>query len=894
MARVGARFQDDLDRRVFDAVIRKSAVAPDVKTNGGLADLEAVQRLISSPVLMAAFDLPWTPIFFAAIFIFHPLLGWLALLGAAILVTTALLNQIFTRKRTAEAASRAAGAARFSRDAEASAEYIWSQGMGRAIRGRWEGMQAGATSEATGAAHWSGSFTSFSKATRFFLQSAILAVGAYLVLRNQLTAGAMIAASILLGRALAPVEQSIGSWALVQRARQARSSLAKLLAAVPERPPHTELPAPEARLVVKNLTVIARRGDPPILRGVGFELSPVLWRKVSRGNSLSAGRVQSVAVKILVEREREIINFDSDTYYRIQAVFHVEGSQLKADCPTKFKTLEEARSFLEDCRDGNFSIGDVTVKPGKRTPAPPFTTSTLQQEASRKLSFSVAKTMSVAQRLYENGFITYMRTDSVNLSKTALGASKNMIEQEFGQEYAKTRTYKTKSSGAQEAHEAIRPTYFEKKEVDGSGDEQRLYELIWKRTVASQMADAELERTTIKIDLDKRKENFNAKGEVIKFDGFLKLYIESTDDDDQDKELEGVLPPVKVGDPLSYQQIVGTQRFTNPPYRFTEASLVKKLEELGIGRPSTYAPTINTIQKRGYVVKETRDGKKRKIDQLTLTDGSVKEAKITETYENERNKLFPTDLGMVVTDFLQQHFPTIMDYSFTAEIEEDFDEIAEGKQKWSKLVDNFYKPFHETIEDTTENAERATGERILGEDPKSGRTVLVRIGRFGPIAQIGTKDDGHEELQFASLLPAQHLETITLDEAMELFKLPRVLGEMKGEPLKANIGRFGPYVQLGRVFASIKEPLDPHTITLEEATTVMEEKLELEAKKHINSFQDGEIQVLNGRWGPYIKKGRQNFKIPKDKEAESLTLEDCLEIIETAPAKKKKSRKKKK
>jgi len=615
---------------------------------------------------------------------------------------------------------------------------------------------------------------------------------------------------------------------------------------------------------------------------------------VSRGNSLSAGRVQSVAVKILVEREREIINFDSDTYYRIQAVFHVEGSQLKADCPTKFKTLEEARSFLEDCRDGNFSIGDVTVKPGKRTPAPPFTTSTLQQEASRKLSFSVAKTMSVAQRLYENGFITYMRTDSVNLSKTALGASKNMIEQEFGQEYAKTRTYKTKSSGAQEAHEAIRPTYFDKKEVDGSGDEQRLYELIWKRTVASQMADAELERTTIKIDLDKRKENFNAKGEVIKFDGFLKLYIESTDDDDQDKELEGVLPPVKVGDPLSYQQIVGTQRFTNPPYRFTEASLVKKLEELGIGRPSTYAPTINTIQKRGYVVKETRDGKKRKIDQLTLTDGSVKEAKITETYENERNKLFPTDLGMVVTDFLQQHFPTIMDYSFTAEIEEDFDEIAEGKQKWSKLVDNFYKPFHETIEDTTENAERATGERILGEDPKSGRTVLVRIGRFGPIAQIGTKDDGHEELQFASLLPAQHLETITLDEAMELFKLPRVLGEMKGEPLKANIGRFGPYVQLGRVFASIKEPLDPHTITLEEATTVMEEKLELEAKKHINSFQDGEIQVLNGRWGPYIKKGRQNFKIPKDKEAESLTLEDCLEIIETAPAKKKKSRKKKK
>ncbi len=645
------------------------------------------------------------------------------------------------------------------------------------------------------------------------------------------------------------------------------------------------------RTVDMNL-VNAQQARRVVDRLVGFELSPVLWRKVSQGSNLSAGRVQSVAVKLIVERERDIINFVPEEYYRVQGEFTANKSKLKAELSSKLKNHEASKQFLNNCSEASFTVGDIQVKPGKRTPAAPFTTSTLQQEASRKLGYSVAKTMSVAQRLYENGFITYMRTDSVNLSKLAQSSIKKMINSEFGEQYSKPRTYKTKNSGAQEAHEAIRPTYAENKSIDAGRDEQRLYELIWKRTVASQMEDAKLERTTIKIDISNRKEQFVAKGEVIKFDGFLKLYIESTDDEEENKELEGMLPAVELGQDLPVNEIVATQRFSNSPARYTEASLVKKLEELGIGRPSTYAPTIQTIQKRGYVVKETRDGQKRDIDQLSLSKGKVSEQTIQETYNNERNKLFPTSLGMVVTDFLNENFEQIMNYNFTAQIEEDFDEIAAGKIKWQDLVDNFYQPFHEEIEDTKENAERATGERILGTDPKSGRTVLVRIGRFGPMAQIGTSDDG-EDLKYASLLPNQNIETITLEEALDLFKLPRELGEMNGEMLKANIGRFGPYVQLGKVFASIKEPLDPYTITYEEAKEVMLEKLELEAKKHIKSFNDGEIQVLNGRWGPYIKKGKTNYKIPKDIVAEDLTLEETLEIIEKAPEKKSRRRTKK-
>lgn len=651
------------------------------------------------------------------------------------------------------------------------------------------------------------------------------------------------------------------------------------------------------RTVDKNL-VNAQQARRILDRLVGFELSPLLWKKISRGNSLSAGRVQSVAVKLLVEREREIIHFEATDYFKVNAEFKVGRSKLKAELSQRFNTEEEAQDFLQDCAKSLYSVADIEVKPGKRTPAAPFTTSTLQQEASRKLNFSVARTMSVAQRLYENGHITYMRTDSVNLSGAAIGKAKEVITSEFGAEYSKVRNYKGKNKGAQEAHEAIRPTYIQNRDIDAARDEKRLYELIWKRTVASQMADAKLERTTIKIDISERKEQFKAKGEVIQFDGFLKLYIESKDDEDQnEEEMEGLLPSVKVGQELENKLITATQRFTNSPFRYTEASLVKKLEQLGIGRPSTYAPTIQTIQNRGYAVKESRDGDLRNYLQYSLSNGDISKQELEETYNNERNKLFPTDLGMVVTDFLVKHFPTIMDYNFTAQIEDDFDDIAEGKKKWVNLVDAYYKPFHKTVEETEEHAERESGERILGEDPKSGRTVLVRIGRYGPMAQIGTSDD-EEDLKFASLLPDQHLETITLEEALKLFRLPRELGEMDGQILKANIGRYGPYVQLGRLFASIPKDsdLDPYTISFEEGKKLMKEKQEAEAKKHINSFEteDGEeILVLNGRYGPYIKKGKTNFRIPKDKEAEKLNLEEVLEIIEKAPAKKKRGGRKK-
>ncbi|MBX2845520.1 MAG: type I DNA topoisomerase [Saprospiraceae bacterium] len=619
-------------------------------------------------------------------------------------------------------------------------------------------------------------------------------------------------------------------------------------------------------------------------RLVGFELSPLLWKKISMRNSLSAGRVQSVAVRLLVEREREIIGFDPQAYFKVTAEFDVDGTTLKADLGKRFDTEAEATSFLEACASAGFSVKDIQVKPSKRKPAPPFTTSTLQQEASRKLGYSVARTMSVAQRLYENGHITYMRTDSVNLSDLALNTAKKVITEEYGAEYSKTRKYTTKKAGAQEAHEAIRPTYINNITIEAERDQQRLYELIWKRTVASQMAEAELEKTTIKIDVSNRDEDFSANGEVIKFDGFLKLYIVSKDEEDtEDDNTQGLLPPVSIGQTLGLLTASGFQKFTNPPYRFTEASLVKKLEELGIGRPSTYAPTINTIQKRGYVVKENRDGQKRKAIQLHLNNGQVERSEPLETFGTERNKLFPTDLGMVVTDFLKQHFTNIMDYSFTANIEAQFDKIADGEKEWVATVDNFYKPFHEKLKDTEATAERATGERVLGTDPDSGREVLVRIGKFGPMVQIGRVDE-EEKPRFASLLPDQHLETITFEEAMELFKLPRVLGKSdKGEDIKANIGRYGPYVQLGKTFASIPEDKNPHSITLEEAVVLIKDKLEAAAKNTIASFNEGEIQILNGRYGPYIKQGKRNFKIPKDRKPEELTLEDCQEIIENAP-----------
>lgn len=619
-------------------------------------------------------------------------------------------------------------------------------------------------------------------------------------------------------------------------------------------------------------------------RLVGFELSPVLWKKVKAG--LSAGRVQSVAVKLLVEREREIINFNTDAYFKVSAEFKVDKANLKADLGKKFKTEAEAQDFLEACAQSIFAVHDIQVKPGKRTPAAPFTTSTLQQEASRKLGFSVARTMSVAQRLYENGHITYMRTDSVNLSQTALNGAKSVILKEFGENYLKIRKYKNKASNAQEAHEAIRPTYLENTRIDAERDQQRLYELIWKRTVASQMEDAQLERTTIKIDVSQRKELFQAKGEVVKFDGFLKLYIESKDDDENDEQMEGLLPPVKVGQQLVNKWISATERFTSPPYRFAEASLVKKLEELGIGRPSTYAPTIQTIQNRGYVEKTTRDGKDRNYIQLHLENGSIDKSNLTENYGTIRNKLVPTDLGTVVTDFLNQHFERIMDYSFTANIENEFDEIASGEQDWVELLDTIYKPFHKTVEETTEHAERASGERILGIDPKSGRKILVRIGRYGPIAQIGTSED-EQPLVFASLLPGQHLENITLEEALDLFKLPKDLGQYKGETVQVNIGRFGPYVKFGAKYISLDKGEDPHETKMERAIELIDAKLKEDAP--IAQYEGLDVTKGVGRFGAFIKWNDLFINVNKKYDFDNLSQADVEELIE---AKKKKEREK--
>lgn len=625
-------------------------------------------------------------------------------------------------------------------------------------------------------------------------------------------------------------------------------------------------------------------------RLVGFELSPVLWKKVKP--SLSAGRVQSVAVRIIVEREREIVAFKAESSFRVTAIFNIEGAEMKAELPKRFSNEEEAQAFLQECLGSEFTIDKLEKKPAKKSPAAPFTTSTLQQEASRKLGFSVTQTMVVAQRLYESGKITYMRTDSVNLSDLAQNAARDTITDQYGAEYAQTRNYSSKSKGAQEAHEAIRPTDLKISSVEGERNEQRLYDLIWKRTIASQMADAKIEKTTATIAISGSSQTLQAKGEVITFEGFLKVYLESTDDETADSTPKGMLPPLNIGQQLSLDNVTATERFTHHPARYTEASLVKKLEELGIGRPSTYAPTISTIQKRGYVVKEDRDGKERNYRVLTLAKNEITQNTATETTGNERNKLFPTDIGIVVNDFLVDHFENILDYNFTANVEEEFDSIARGETKWNDMIKQFYGNFHKTVEDTIENSERASGERELGTHPESGKPVITRVGRYGPMVQIGTAED--EEKQFASLLPNQSITNITLEEALDLFKLPRKLGEHEGKQVSAAIGRFGPYVRYDKLFVSIKEDEgdDPYTITLSRAIELIKAKQEADAKAIIKVWdEEPDMRVLNGRWGPYIKAGKKNVKIPKDKVAEELTLEEVRELVANAPDRPKRRRK---
>lgn len=686
-------------------------------------------------------------------------------------------------------------------------------------------------------------------------------------------------------------------------------------------------------------------------RLVGYELSGVLWRKVK--GKLSAGRVQSVAVKLLVEREREINQFEAQPFFRVNAIFEVKNEQgrvvqLKSECPKRFSSEEEAMAFLKNCQPADFSIGKIEVKPLKRRPTAPFTTSTLQQEASRKLGFAVKRTMSVAQRLYEAGHITYMRTDSTALSPVAVKAISQEIEDNYGANYVKVRKYKSKSASAQEAHEAIRPTYINRHTVTGDRDQERLYELIWKRTIASQMADAVLEKTLVNIDISTVKDTYlKAEGEVLKFDGFLKVYLESTDDDDEE-EAKGILPPLKEGQVLNLSKMTATERFTRPPARYTEAALVKKLEELGIGRPSTYAPTISKIMEegRGYVRKESREGRERQYQLLTMDKArEISKATQTETTGAVKNRLFPTDMGMTVSDFLSEHFEEVMDYSFTADIEKEFDVISNGGREWTKMIEDFYGPFHEQVEDTIENAERPTRERVLGTDPQTGRTVLTRMTRLGPVAQIGTPDELEEgeKPKYGNLQPGQSMETITYEEAMKLFALPKELGEYKGQTVSVGVGRYGPYVRYNDKYVSIprgEDPLevslerareliiekekedapvgtykgkpitkgkgrfgpflkwdgmfvnvprkyDPDTIALEEMHELIEKKVEKEANRYIHRWDDEGITVENGRWGPFIRFKKKNVKIPKidgervtSEQAKEYTLEQVKAIIE--------------
>lgn len=625
-------------------------------------------------------------------------------------------------------------------------------------------------------------------------------------------------------------------------------------------------------------------------RLVGFELSPVLWKKIKTG--LSAGRVQSVAVRLVVEREREIERHNAEAAFRITAHFDVEGKKLEAELPTKFKTEKEAQDFLQKCVGAGYTIENLEKKPLKRSPAPPFITSTLQQEASRKLYFSVAQTMTVAQRLYEAGKISYMRTDSVNLSEEAIQGATREINRSFGEQFVKVRHFKTKSASAQEAHEAIRPTDFSQMVASSDRNEQRLYELIWKRAIASQMADAQIEKTTVTIGISTQQaQKLIATGEVIKFEGFLKVYIESKDEDEdsEDEDVKGMLPPLNIGQAIALRQMLATQRYTRPAARYTEASLVKKLEEMGIGRPSTYAPTISTIQKRGYVEKDSREGKERPYQVLTLKNDSITSQTKTEITGAEKAKLFPTDTAMVVNDFLVEHFPNVIDYSFTARVEAEFDEIAQGTKEWENMLDQFYQKFHARIE-SSENINRAdvSGARELGIDPVTGKTILAKLGRYGPYVQLGEEnEETGEKPVYASLRKGQFVESLTLEDALELFKLPRIVGLYEDKEMTAAVGRFGPYIRHEGKFYSLPKTLDPMKVTAEEAIELIQTKRKTDAERLIKSFEENpEVQVLNGRYGPYIVVGKKNVKIPKGKEPTELTLQECLDLAEATPEKK--------
>src|SRR6266487_2851920 len=653
------------------------------------------------------------------------------------------------------------------------------------------------------------------------------------------------------------------------------------------------------RTVDMNL-VNAQQARRVLDRIVGFELSPVLWRKISMRNNLSAGRVQSVAVRLIAEREREINTFESQSSFKLEALFTAKDASdknisFKAE-GAKYSSADSAENFLKSCIGANYKVNDIQVKPAKRSPAPPFTTSTLQQEASRKLGYGVSRTMLLAQRLYENGHITYMRTDSVNLSNTALDDITRTVKGMYGEEYHPFRKYKTKSETAQEAHEAIRPTYMNHPTVNDA-DAKKLYELIWKRTMASQMSDAALERTIAKIEISTNKEELTAQGEVLKFEGFLKVYREDRDDDElAEGEAEDMLPPLVVGQQLPLKEMKAIERFSRPMPRYTEASLVKKLEELGIGRPSTYAPTISTILKRGYVEKRDKEGLKRDFKVLILRNNHIRKEIQQETTGAEKSKLFPTDLGLVVTDFLNQYFDDIMDYSFTAKIEEEFDEIADGKKLWTKMVDGFYKPFKKDVENTLETAERVKGERDLGIDPHSGKKVVSRMGRYGPMIQIG--DAGEEEKpRFAKLKATQSIETINLEDAMDLFRLPRKLGEFEGEEVTVNVGRFGPYAAHDKKFYSLNKDMDPYSVTLEEVIPMIEEKRKAKDERTIKTFPKEKIQILKGHYGAYIKQGFRNYKLTKEQQerAADLSIEEVKKIIEELKANppKKAARKKK-
>ena len=628
-------------------------------------------------------------------------------------------------------------------------------------------------------------------------------------------------------------------------------------------------------------------------RLVGFKLSPVLWRKVKP--ALSAGRVQSVAVRLIVEREREIQHFVSEPYYRVNAIFAVidkngSASEVKAELSTRFATHEEALAFLEKCKDAQFKVGSVQKKPLKRTPAPPFTTSTLQQEAARKLGFTVSQTMMIAQRLYESGRITYMRTDSVNLSSLCINASKTEITNLYGSEYSKVRQYHTSAKGAQEAHEAIRPTYMNATTIEGTSQEKRLYDLIWKRTIASQMADAQLEKTNVEISMSNCDERFIAQGEVVTFDGFLKVYRESTDDDENQEEFSHVLPVMKKGEELQRREICSTERYSQGPLRYTEASLVKKLEELGIGRPSTYAPTISTIQQREYVQKGDKKGEERTYAVDTLKGIKINSKVKKEMAGADKGKLIPTDIGIVVNDFLMENFQEIMDYNFTANVEKDFDRIAEGKSAWTKELKKFYKHFEPEVEDVMNaRAEHKAGERELGIDPVSGKPVFVKIGRFGPVVQIGSAED-EEKPRFSQLPADKSMETLTLEDALELFKLPRTIGEYEGSPVVIGAGRFGPYILHRKKYVSLPKEEDPMTVTLDTAIMLIDEKRQQEQQRHIKKFEEeAELEIMNGRYGPYIIYQGQNYRMPKSMhpKAAELTYEQCMEIVNAASAKKK-------